>query len=90
MGHTPKKPERLGDKLRQMRDAFGLSQNGMIRRLGLTGELSRARLSEFETGTREPSLLVLLRYAKAGKVPMDVLVDDTVDLPGRLRGSSKG
>jgi transcriptional regulator with XRE-family HTH domain len=90
MGHTAEKPQHLADKLRQIREAFGLSQNEMVRRLGLTGKLSRARLSEFETGAREPSLLVLLRYAKTAKVPMDFLVDDGVELPVKLRAPSQG
>ena len=90
MGHTPEKPERLATKLRQIREAFGLSQSEMVRRLGLTGKLSRAMLSQFETGAREPALLVLLKYARAAKVPMDVLVDDGLDLPRKLTRSSSG
>ncbi len=38
-------------------------------------------VSEFETGRREPSLLVLLKYARAAGVTVDSLVDDEdVDL----------
>ena len=89
MGHTQEKPQRLASKLCQIREAFGLSQNEMVRRLGLAGKLSRARLSQFETGAREPGLLVLLKYARAAKVSMDVLVDDELDLPRKLGGPSK-
>jgi transcriptional regulator with XRE-family HTH domain len=89
MGHTQEKPRRLASKLCQIREAFGLSQSEMVRRLGLAGKLSRARLSQFETGAREPGLLVLLKYARAAKVPMDVLVDDELDLPRKLGGPSK-
>ena len=46
----------------------GLSQNGMIRRLGLEEELTQSRVSGYELGTREPSLLTLLRYAKTAGV----------------------
>jgi hypothetical protein len=38
----------------------------------------------FELGEREPSLIVLLRYARAAGVSTDVLIDDELDLPKRL------
>lgn len=84
MGHKAEKPKRLAQKLLQIREALGLSQNGLISHLELTGQLSQGKISEFETGRREPSLLVLLRYARAAGVSMDVLVDDDLDLPKRL------
>jgi transcriptional regulator with XRE-family HTH domain len=80
------RPARLGEKLVQIREALGLSQNGMIRHLGLTDVISRDNVSAYELGRREPSLLVLLKYARAAGVPMDVLVDDTLELPKKLRG----
>ncbi len=36
-----KKPERLAEKLLEIRQKLGLSQNGLIRRLGLTEELEQ-------------------------------------------------
>jgi transcriptional regulator with XRE-family HTH domain len=78
------KPKRLPEKLRQVRTALGLSQNGMVRRLGGTEELSQEYISGFELGTREPSLIVLLAYARAAGVPMEVLVADDLDLPKRI------
>lgn len=33
-------------------------------------------VSAFERGKQEPDLLILLRYAKLAKVPMEKLVDD--------------
>lgn len=84
MGHTSEKPKRLAVKLLSVREALGLSQNGLIRHLGLVGSLSRGSISEFETGRREPSLLVLLRYARAAGISIDDLVDDEIDLPKRL------
>jgi transcriptional regulator with XRE-family HTH domain len=85
MGHTPEKPKRLAEKLLQIRQGLGLSQNGLVRHLELTGQLSQGKISEFETGRREPSLLILLKYARAAKVVMDVLVDDELDLPKRFK-----
>ena len=86
MGRKPRvKPERLAEKLRAIRDAFGLSQGELVRRLD-AGELIDAKhVSKFELGEREPSLLVLLRYARLARVSMDVLADDGLDLPARLR-----
>jgi len=78
------KPERLSEKLLQIREGLGLSQSELVRNLGLTGKVSRAKISEFERGEREPTLLVLLEYARAAGVCMDVLVDDKVDLPKKF------
>ncbi len=66
-----KKPTRLPEKLLRIRRTLGLSQNGMIRRLGLEEELTQSRVSGYELGTREPSLLTLLRYAKTAGVCVD-------------------
>lgn len=78
------KPARLAEKLLQIRTALGLSQNGMLRRLGVADKGYRNYISDFENGVREPSLPVLLKYARAVGVPMDVLVDDDIDLPKQL------
>ena len=78
------KPKRLPKKLLQIRNTLGLSQNGMVRHLGLTEELSQEYISGFERGVREPSFTVLLQYARAAGVWMDVLVDDQLDLPSKI------
>ncbi len=77
-------PKRLGEKLLQIRMALGLSQDGMLRRLDLDREYGRHYISGFETGEREPSLLVLLKYSEVAKVWINTLVDDTVNLPTKL------
>jgi hypothetical protein len=38
-------------------------------------------VSNFELGTREPDLLVVLRYSRLAGVPMETLVDDKLSLP---------
>lgn len=53
----------------------------MLRRLGIAEEGYRNYISDFENGVREPSLPVLLKYARLAGVSMDVLVDDELDLP---------
>jgi transcriptional regulator with XRE-family HTH domain len=78
------KPARLAEKLLQIRLSLGLSQNGMIRHLGLVDELLQASISGYELGTREPPLPILLKYAQAAGVCTDTLIDDLVELPARL------
>jgi transcriptional regulator with XRE-family HTH domain len=82
------RPARLGEKLLGIREALGLSQNGLIKRLALPASISREHISAFELGKREPPLGVLLRYARAAGVTIDILVDDELDLPKVLRGAS--
>ncbi|HZS09340.1 MAG TPA: helix-turn-helix transcriptional regulator [Blastocatellia bacterium] len=77
-------PERLAEKLRHIREALGFSQNGMLVRLGLGEEMGRNSISNFERGFREPDLVVLLEYARAANVHVEVLIDDDLDLPDRL------
>lgn len=78
-------PHRLSEKLSEIRTRLDLSQTQMVRRLGEAGErLQPGHVSEFESGAREPSLLALLHYARIAGVPMEVLVDDKLELPDRL------
>jgi transcriptional regulator with XRE-family HTH domain len=82
MGQAPReRPARLSEKLLQIRNDLGLSQNGIVKHLGLEEKVTREDISKFEIGTREPTLLMLLKYAKAVKVSTDVLIDDELDLP---------
>ena len=86
MGKGPRaKPVRLGEKLLQIREALGLSQNGMAKHLGVAETVPGKKIAEYEIGRREPSLLVLLRYARAAGVPMDDLVDDGIELRLKVR-----
>lgn len=78
---TRQRPERLPEKLLYIRTALGLSQNGLIRRLGLADELTQDYISAYERGVREPPLPVLLKYAQVAGVYVDVLIDDDVSLP---------
>ena len=85
MGKNPRlKQERLGEKLLQIRNALGLSQTEMMYRLGVEDLISYHQISRYETGKREPPLLILLQYARAVNVSTDVLIDDALDLPGKL------
>ena len=81
--------ERLAEKLLQIRLALGVSQSEMLRRLGFEEVLDYKRISEYELGRSEPPLAVLLSYAQAAGVCMDVLVDDELDLPAKLPAKPK-
>jgi len=83
------RPERLPEKLLQIRLALGLSQSELLRRLGLEEQMDYRRVSEFERGTTEPHLTVLLQYARAAGVHMEDIVDDELDLPAKLPGNVK-
>jgi len=81
---TRDKPAKLGKKLAQIRRHLGLSQDGLVRALGLSAKLTRNDISKYERGIREPSLTVLLSYARAAKVNVENLIDDDIDLPSAL------
>ena len=91
MGQSPRPvPARLAEKLLLIRERLRLSQNELIRRLGMDDELTQARVSAYERGAREPSLTVLLRYARAANVSVEALIDDELDLPKKLPAGPKG
>jgi transcriptional regulator with XRE-family HTH domain len=79
----------LHEKLRQIREAYGLSQAEMASRLGLADELKQSDISAFEREpddkwSREPALPHLLRYARVAGVNVEVLIDDELELPDKL------
>lgn len=71
-------PKKLPGKLRQLRERLGLSQGEIATKLGVD---NRASISGYERGEREPPLPVLLAYARLGKVSIEKLIDDELDLP---------
>ncbi len=87
MGYARPKPERLAEKLLQIRTALGLSQTEMWRRLGLEEIATYDRISKYETGRNEPPLPVLLQYAHIAGVHLEDIVDDELDLPAKLPGN---
>lgn len=90
MGRRPRpRAERLNEKIRQIREAYGWTQPEFIRRLGLEGELTQSDIQAFEREpgdrwSREPALPHLLIIARLAGVPIDVLVDPEQELPYKL------
>lgn len=72
--------ERLPEKLLQIRQTLNLSQNELIKELGLEGLIYQSNISGYESGEREPPLPILLKYARLAGISTDVLIDDELDL----------
>ncbi len=89
MGYARRRPKRLAEKLLQIRNALGLSQTEMYRRLGVDDEIPYTRISDFELDKAEPNLMVLLQYARVAGVCTDVLIDDEQDLPAKIPSRPK-
>jgi transcriptional regulator with XRE-family HTH domain len=67
--------------LKEIRTRLDLTQEQMTERLHKAKPgLQTGHISEYESGKREPSLLVLLEYSRIGNVSMESLVDDDLDL----------
>ena len=75
MGQQPRpKPRHLAAKLRVIRQRLGVSQSEMVRLLN--AHLTSARVSEYESGIREPSLLTILAYSRVAGVTVEKIIDD--------------
>lgn len=84
MGYARPRPKRLAEKLLQIRNALGLSQGEMWRRLGVEDVIPMKRISKYELDHNEPPLSVLLQYSRIAGVHTEALIDDDLDLPSRL------
>ena len=70
-------PKHLAAKLLAIRHRLEMSQSQLAELLDVDKD---TRVSEYETGVREPALFILLRYAKVAGVSLAVLVNDAVEL----------
>jgi len=74
------KPARLAEKLQAIRLSLHLSQSELVTALGLTEELGRNHIANFESGFREPNLIALLKYARLAQITVDDLIDDEIEV----------
>jgi transcriptional regulator with XRE-family HTH domain len=81
-----RRPKRLAEKLLQIRNALGISQTDLYRKLGVEDEIPYTRISDFELDKTEPILTVLMQYARVAGVHTEALIDDALDLPDKLPG----
>jgi hypothetical protein len=72
MGYARPRPKRLAEKLLQIRNALGLSQTELWRKLGVEDEIPFKRISKYELDQNG--------------VHMEDIVDDELDLPDKLPG----
>jgi transcriptional regulator with XRE-family HTH domain len=82
MGHKRNRPDRLAEKLLQIRKAFGLSQKEMAERLSKQAEvkITYRNVSKYERDKSVPYIEIVLAYARLANVEMNQIVDDDVDL----------
>lgn len=79
MGNARRKPKKLAQKLLAVRQRLGVSQTEMASLLEL--KQTYTVVSSYESGRREPDLIILLNYARLANVAVDVLIDDKMKLP---------
>jgi transcriptional regulator with XRE-family HTH domain len=90
MGRRPRqKQQYLAKKLLGIRNALGLTQFQLVRLMGVDDSIPYHRISEYESGRREPSLWMLLAYARVAGVHLEDIVDDNRELPETLPGRVK-
>ena len=81
-------PEKLKIKLKTIRVKMEVSQQRMtelLQHYAPNEVIVPGHISDFENGKREPSLPVLLAYSKLTGISTDVLIDDELDLPKRIK-----
>ena len=82
MGHKRNRPDRLAEKLLQIRKAFGLSQKEMAERLSKQAgvKITYRNVSKYERDKSVPYIEIVLAYARLANVEMNQIVDDDLDI----------
>jgi transcriptional regulator with XRE-family HTH domain len=79
-------PARLPEKLLKIRKLLDLSQEQLAVRVShLPSPPHPGHVSRFEAGTREPNLIYLLEFSRLSGVSLEVLLDDRLDVPEKLK-----
>jgi len=74
-------PKKLGKKLKQIRLNLGMSQREIVEALKYKDTPLRAsQISQYESGQREPTMMLVLAYARLAGISTDVLIDDKIKL----------
>jgi transcriptional regulator with XRE-family HTH domain len=88
MGHK-RKPKRLVEKLLQIREALGLSQQEMAERLNERAgvKITSKNVSNYERNKSTPYIEIVLAYARLANVTMNQIIDDDLEFnPSRKAG----
>ena len=82
MGHARHRPKRLAEKLKQIREALGLSQREMAERLAERAgvKITSKNISKYERDKSVPFIEVMLAYSRLANVLMNEIVDDDLEL----------
>ena len=67
-------------KLKLIREHLEFTQDEMAKKLGLTSESRRGRVSEWEAGRGEPKREILIRYSELAKIEIKKLIDDREEI----------
>lgn len=79
-------PARLPEKLLKIRRLLDLTQEQLAERVShLPSAPQPGHISRFEQGLREPNLIYLLEISRLSGVPLEVMLDDKLDVPDRLK-----
>ena len=74
-------PKKLGKKLLQIRTNLGMSQREIVKALKYHDTPLRAsQISQYESGQREPTMMLVLAYARLASVSVECLIDDKLKL----------
>lgn len=89
-GKRPR-PQRLAEKLLEIRQKIdgGISQNVLIRKMGMEEVLEKERISKYERDILEPPLHVICAYADLANVYLEAIVKDELNLPDELPSKIK-
>jgi len=78
-------PKRLSEKLKQIRLNLEITQEGIFqlleKELKDEATIHFGYITRYESGSRVPSLLVLLAYSRVAGISLETLIDDEIDLP---------
>jgi transcriptional regulator with XRE-family HTH domain len=79
---THDRPNRLAEKLLQIREALGLSQRETAERLSERAgvQISSKNISKYERNRSVPFIEIVLAYARLANVEMNQIADDDLDL----------
>jgi len=82
MGHARNQSKLLPDKLVLIREHLGIDPMDLTSKLEVARklEVTSRRLSNYETGKSEPTLMELLVYARLVNVRMELIIDDEVSV----------
>ena len=71
-------PKKLPAKLLAIREKLGMSQREIVKALNYkVTPLRASQISQYENGQREPTMMLVLAYARLAKLSTDVLIDDS-------------